>query len=185
MIDTDFQNFFLAIAGASAGLIGLLFVAVSVAPERVLGDHATGIHQIRASMALSSFVSTLVLALIALLPNSNIAWPATIIGVTGITYVANAARNLHTDVAGETRTRAAILIAVFGLAMAYLTSSGIRLLIDPRTHGAVTAAAVACIALIALGIDRAWELVGGRSTGVAARITDRIAGAEPSLHQIA
>jgi hypothetical protein len=34
MVPTDFANFFLSTAGAGAALIGLLFVAISINPER-------------------------------------------------------------------------------------------------------------------------------------------------------
>jgi hypothetical protein len=174
MINEDFQNFFLAIAGASAALIGLLFVAVSVAPEEVLGPKAHALHQIRATMALTAFGSTLVMSLLALLPNAHIGLPATAIGTVGVLFVVTSLHDLRTDAHDPSRRRALVLLATYVLVNLFLTASGIRLLIQPKDLQPVSDSAYAAIALIALGIDRSWELVGGRSTGVAGRLTDRV-----------
>jgi hypothetical protein len=40
MVTPEFQPFFLASVGASSALIGLLFVSVSIAPERVFGEQS-------------------------------------------------------------------------------------------------------------------------------------------------
>jgi hypothetical protein len=174
MIDESFQNFFLAIAGASAALIGLLFVAVSVAPEQVLGPKARTLHQIRATMALTAFGSTLVMSLLALLPNAHMGLPATIIGTGGILFVAMSLHDLRTAARDPSRRRALILLTTYLLVNLSLTASGIRLLVQPQDLQPVSDTAYAAIALIALGIDRSWELVGGRSTGVTGRLTDRV-----------
>jgi hypothetical protein len=174
MIGADFQNFFLAIAGASAALIGLLFVAVSVAPEQVLGPKARALHQIRATMALTAFGSTLVMSLLALLPRAHIGLPATIIGTVGVLFVLTSLHDLRTAAHDPSRRRALILLTTYVLVNLFLISSGIRLLVQPHDLQPVSDTAYAAVALIALGIDRSWELVGGRSTGVTGRLTDRV-----------
>jgi len=180
VITDSFHDFFLASAGASAALIGLLFVAVSVAPDRVVGPKAAALHQVRATMALTALVSTLVLSLIALLPDTNIGWPATIIGAAGALFVAGSLRRFASADTNEPRRRAVFLLAGFLLVMLYETSSGIRLVVHPHATGAVTGAAAGAIALLAIGIDRAWELVGGRRTGIGSSLTDLAVGqAEP------
>ncbi|MHA6763861.1 hypothetical protein [Streptacidiphilus sp. PAMC 29251] len=176
MIEQSFQNFFLALAGASAALIGLLFVAVSVAPEKVVGPKALALHQVRATMALTAFSSTLVLALIALLPQAHIGWPSTVVGAAGILFSVVSLRRIRAAEGDQPRRRALIIVSVFLLVMLFLASSGIRLIVDPRDTDPVSDACVALIALIALGIDRSWELVGGRTSGVTSMITDRIVG---------
>jgi len=40
MVTGDLQPFFTASVAASSALIGLLFVSVSIAPERIFGEHA-------------------------------------------------------------------------------------------------------------------------------------------------
>ena len=43
------HDFFVASASVAGALIGLLFVAISVAPERVLGPEASEVHGVRAA----------------------------------------------------------------------------------------------------------------------------------------
>lgn len=175
MIEQDYQNFFLAVAGASATLIGLLFVAVSVAPEQVVGPKARVLHQLRASMALTSFASTLVLALIAVMPHAHIGWPATVLGAGGTGFVITSIRRLG-SVEAPSRRGALVLLLTFLALMLFLASAGIRSLINPHDHDPVANVGIAAIALLALGIDRSWELVGGRTSGVTGLLTDRLVG---------
>jgi hypothetical protein len=174
MIEPSFQNFFLATAGASAALIGLLFVAVSVAPEQVVGPKALALHELRAIMALSAFASTLALSLIALMPHAHIGWPATLIGAAGALLGLKALSNVRSDQRDQPQWHAVVLLLTFSLVMLFLMSSGIRLLVDRHDLDPVSDAGIAIIGLIALGINRSWELVGGRTAGVTGLITAHV-----------
>jgi hypothetical protein len=178
--EAAFQDFFLAVAGASATLIGLLFVAVSVAPEQVVGPKAQVLHQIRATMALAAFASALVLALIAILPDAHVGWPATVIGAGGVSYSIQAVREQRHVTHDPTRRRATLLIVIYLLIMALLCWSGVRSIVDPGDRGPISDIGIAVIALIALGIDRSWELVGGRTTGVTGFLSRRLPGNDAS-----
>ena len=172
--ETAFQDFFLAVAGASATLIGLLFVAVSVAPEQVVGPKARALHQIRATMALGAFASALVLALIAVLPDAHVGWPATVIGAGGLTFSIGAVQERRHAPHDPDRRRALVLVVVYALIMLLLCWSGIRSIVNPGDRGPISDIGIAVIALVALGIDRSWELVGGRTTGVTGFLTRRL-----------
>jgi hypothetical protein len=180
VIEPGFRDFFLAVAGASATLIGLLFVAVSVAPEQVVGPKALALHQIRATMALTAFASTLVLSLIAVMPDAHIGWPATVIGGGGIWLSLSILLSSRKASRDSSQRRAFGLILVFLLIMISVASSGIRSIIEPHAHDPVSDVGIAVIALIALGIDRSWELVGGRTAGITGFLTDRYSGGKQS-----
>src|ERR1051325_11978172 len=68
MVTTEFQTFFLASVGASAALIGLLFVSVSVAPERVFGGQSDVARQAQALSAFTALSNIFFVSLMSLIP---------------------------------------------------------------------------------------------------------------------
>ena len=72
VVPVSFHDFFSGCATVAGALIGLLFVALSVSPEKLTGDDARAEHQVRAGAAFSALVNTLVIALVALLPGASL-----------------------------------------------------------------------------------------------------------------
>ncbi len=68
----DFTAFFAASAGAAAALVGLLFVAISISPERNVGPGAPVERQVVAEGAFTALVNAFFLSLGALIPNVGI-----------------------------------------------------------------------------------------------------------------
>src|SRR3978361_536699 len=86
MVPESFVDFFVAAVGVTGALIGLLFVAGSLAPRRSRDQHTAHLAQSQASAALLVFTNTLTVGLLALFPDSNVGYPALVIGVLGIIY---------------------------------------------------------------------------------------------------
>ena len=84
----DYREFFVAAAGASGALIGLLFVAVSVFPERARKAATRVEYHTRASTALVVFTNALVLSLTALVPNVDLGWWTMVMGVIVFAFAA-------------------------------------------------------------------------------------------------
>lgn len=57
MVPPEFANFFIASAGAGAALVGLLFVAISLAPEQIVTRRAPVERQAVAGSAFTSLVN--------------------------------------------------------------------------------------------------------------------------------
>jgi hypothetical protein len=64
VVPTSYHDFFRGCATVAGALIGLLFVAISVSPEKLTGDRASADHQVRAGAGFSALVNSLVIALV-------------------------------------------------------------------------------------------------------------------------
>jgi hypothetical protein len=65
------HDFFVASAGAAAAFIGLLFVAVTLAPERVFGPNAHPRRRADATRAFAALGNVFFISLVGLMPGEN------------------------------------------------------------------------------------------------------------------
>jgi hypothetical protein len=166
-IPAEYHEFFVATAGASGALIGLLFVAVSVFPERARHADTRVEYRARASAALLVFSNALVLSLAALIPRIDLGWWACASAVSVLLFAAATARSVITAARGGKRhwALAGLVIALLTIAF-FEFYGGIRLIIDDTDTGAIGMLDYVVIGDIAAGIARAWQLVAMRDTGV-------------------
>jgi hypothetical protein len=167
MTPPSFDTFFAASAGVAGALIGLLFVAVSVAQERLTSENANPAHRLRASAALTSFGNALAVALFGLVPGVGLGGPALVVGLLGLLFVvASLLLLLRVRESHPVPPRDVLFLAglavVFGLQLYY----ALRLLSKAGDVGAARGVAVLVIVCFFIGIARAWELVGGPSIGL-------------------
>jgi hypothetical protein len=158
------RDFFVATAGVAGALIGLLFVAISVAQDRLTSEHADPVHQVRASAALTAFTNALTISLFALISNSGIGWASVSVGIVGVLFIAGSLISLlRGRQAHQTALRDATFLigqlVVFGLQLRY----GLRLVANAHDTDAAQAIATLVVVCFLLGIARSWELVGGPS----------------------
>ncbi len=71
MVPPEFANFFIASASAGAALVGLLFVAVSIAPEQMVTRRAPVERQAVAGSAFTALINAFFISLVALIPHFN------------------------------------------------------------------------------------------------------------------
>jgi hypothetical protein len=168
MVPAGLEDFFLSTATVAGSLIGLLFVAISVAGPRLAKAEVSGqIHRIRANAALTSFVNALVVSLFSLIPGHKIGPTASIMAVLGLVFVVAALLSLFR----LRMMRWSILrdaLFLFGLAYTFYIqlTSGLDVVSYPRDADAVENIAIVVVICFTIGITRAWELIGGPSIGL-------------------
>lgn len=166
MTPATLHDFFVASAGVAGALIGLLFVAVSVAHDRLTAGNAEYGHRVRASAALTSFTNALSISLFALVPGVGLGDTAVVVGGLGLLFVAASLLSLvRVRKAQLVPTRDLFflvgLVVTFGLEAFF----GARLASRGHDPDAADTIAVLVIVCFLIGVARSWELVGGPSFG--------------------
>ena len=164
-----YHDFFVAAAGVAGALIGLLFVAMSVArePEQVTDLYA---HRVRAAGALTAFSNALVVSLFALIPAMAIGWPVMSVAVVGAGFIA---RSVHErrSIRDAPRPGWRDISFLLGLTVifAFQAVEGIRLIADEDNPDPLQTVAVLVVVCFLFGVARAWEMIGGPTMGRPAR----------------
>jgi len=173
VVPEDIHDFFLTSGGAAAALIGLLFVAISVSAERLAREESgTQLHRIRAVAALIAFTNALAISLFSLVPEDLIGGTAVSVSLTGLAFVLAAIVSLIrlNEVHSGTVRDGVFLV---GLVVVFVLQfiSGMELLFQSDNPGAVSTIAILVIVCFLVGIQRAWELIGGPSIGLSREVT--------------
>ncbi len=169
MVPASFANYFLATAGAGGALIGLLFVAVSINPERTFGSQAHPLRQGVASGAFAALVNGFFVSAWALLPLANVGYVTLLVGAASVINSGRfGAEVIRRQWGGRAATRvswrgAIRVLGVVGLSLAlygYESALAVLLLVHPDDMGAVYALGGILLGVYAVGLVRAWELLG-------------------------
>ena len=172
MVTSEYLPFFNASVAASAALIGLLFVSVSVAPERIFGQEADPRRQAQAISAFSALANVFFISMSSLIPG-------VLIGVV-VTAVAGAStlqllglivmvRNYRADLINTIRGGILFLVS----AIVYGTEIYLGLLLWTRpSTGALVGLLELLLGAYAIGLGRAWQLLGAPRFGLVTFLLD-------------
>jgi hypothetical protein len=161
------RAFFAASTGASATLLGLLFVAIAVEPESILGQHSPVESRSRASSAYTALLNIFFISLLGTIPTSGLRYSPLILAVVGLATALGIGVNLWR---ASPRRRSVLSWGVglwFGSMVVYALELWFGWLIvrDPANIAHIYALAYVLVALYAVAFGRAWELLGARKRG--------------------
>jgi hypothetical protein len=170
VVPVSFHDFFGGCASVAGALIGLLFVALSVSPEKLTGDDARAEHQVRAGAAFSALVTTLVIALVALLPGVSLGGAGIVVAAAGLAttsaLIIVLGREHQQKIHLGDVSMLAILLALYGLQLA----SAAQLDGSPGNVSGVSRQGALLIGFFLFGIARSWQLVGARDFSLASTV---------------
>ena len=169
------EGFFATAAAVAGALIGLLFVAVSMLRARLAEGEETPLHRAQAAATLTALANALTVSLMALIPGDKVGWASVVDACGGLLLVVLCALNVAVD--RETRWRdASELFFLLVLAAAFFAQLfvGFDLLSKPTDAGALSNLALVLVACFVVGINRAWQLLGGPSTKASSLIIELV-----------
>lgn len=172
MIPPAFTAFFAASAGAAAALVGLLFIAVSIAPQRVAGPNAPTAHRLVAAAVLGQLSDAFFVSLIALIPSLDVAGSVLALALL---YFASF---FPTSVIVTFRQRGALSrLRHATIPLAALVLYGwqaivaLNLRADPTDVGQVYELTFLLLSLFGVSLVRSWELLGATRVGLLSRLS--------------
>jgi Kef-type K+ transport system membrane component KefB len=154
------------VAGA---LTGLLFVGLSVSPERLRGTTASVEHQTIAATAFTALIDALFVSLLGLDPGGNLRVAAFFLGLVGLASSAGLAVRLWKSRGAEAHSRRwpyllTAIITMYGAQAATALAAA-----DTAAQGAIFV-----LIMFAVGITRSWELFGLRGGGPLSLLAQRL-----------
>jgi hypothetical protein len=158
MVPSSYNGFFGAASAAAGALIGLLFVVVSFRPDDVVGANARPAARVRAASSFIGLVNAFFVALLALIPGTNLGVGACIMALVSLFSTVR----LHLRRLGK--LQAAIFVASLA-AFAIQLFYGVDLVLRPHDKAAVTGLTFVLIASFGVALGRAWSLMEGKGSG--------------------
>ncbi|MEO8971013.1 MAG: hypothetical protein ABI406_05345 [Ktedonobacteraceae bacterium] len=169
MVPQAYFTFFMTAAGAGAALIGLLFVAVSLAPQRTVHPEAPVVARVMSSSTFTALFIGFFISLGAVLPNWNIGITTLVLSLVGVTNsLSQAWLLLRPWPSWQNVVRRMWLTAISLYLYIQICICAIQLLISPNQGDLVFVVGELLLGIYGLALLRAWELLGVQRTGLLA-----------------
>jgi hypothetical protein len=160
LIPAEYSNFLVASTQASAALIGLLFVAVSIAPERVFGPGGEAEKRALALSAFTALANAFFVSFGSLIPHIDFGVMVVVVGAVAILQTVALLFMFPSWRRERTVVRSGLLFVVSAFVYGYEISIGVELLSKPFDPSLMTALLALILGVFSIGLARAWELLG-------------------------
>lgn len=169
MVPQEYYTFFMTAAGAGAALIGLLFVAVSIAPQRTVQPGAPVVSRVISSSTFTALLTGFFISLGAVLPHFNIGVLTIVMSLVGAMNSLNQAwLMLRPWPSWQNVVRRMWLTAISLYLYVQTLVCAIQILIAPNQGYLVYYVGELLLGIYGLALLRAWELLGVQRTGLLA-----------------
>ena len=169
MVPSAFLSFFITAASAGGALIGLLFVAVSIAPHRTVQLSAPVESRVIASSTFTALFNGFFISLGAVLPFWNIGGLTLIVSLIGvINSLSQGWLMLRPWPSWKNAVRRMVLTVVSLYLYVYELFCAIQLLVSPAHSPLIFTLSILIMGIYSLALVRAWELLGVQRTGLLA-----------------
>jgi len=169
MVPSAFLSFFITAASAGGALIGLLFVAVSIAPHRTVQLSAPVESRVIASSTFTALFNGFFISLGAVLPFWNIGVLTLIVSLIGvINSLSQGWLMLRPWPSWKNAVRRMVLTVVSLYLYVYELICAIQLLVSPAHSPLIFTLSILIMGIYSLALVRAWELLGVQRTGLLA-----------------
>jgi hypothetical protein len=177
---TSYTAFFSGAATVAGALTGLLFVALSLAPDRLRGANASVEHQSIAATAFTALVDALFVSLIGLQPGGGLEYGAIVMGLLGLSSSVGLSMRLWQARHAERLSRRwpYLLMVIMALYAAQVVTG----FTSHTPAGRADTAATFVYIMFALGIARSWELLGLQGGGPLDLLAERLASRHAAAH---
>jgi hypothetical protein len=169
MLPANLINFFIASASAGGALLGLLFVAISIAPEHIVARSAPMERQAVAASTYTALVNAFFISLGALIPEGGLSSTALVMSSLGLLNSLILGGNLLKHPRSwQNFLRRAFLIVVSLVIYGFEFNYALRLTVTHSDVGSAYLLAVLLLPVYGIGLTRAWELLGVHRFGLLA-----------------
>jgi hypothetical protein len=166
MVAAAYGAFFAASMGAAAALLGLLFVAVSIAPEHTVVRGAPVERQVAADSVFTALINAFFVSMGGALPGINLAVVALPLSVLSLVQALYAGWRLWPRQAITRSSLRPLSLVVASLVIyGFQLADSYQLARDPTNAGAFVGLIALLFATYALGIVRSWQLLGAQRGG--------------------
>jgi hypothetical protein len=177
---TSYSDFFTASASAGGALTGLLFVALSVSPERLREISGNLEHQTMAATAFTALIDALFVSLDGLTPSSGTQIVSVIMAAIGLSSSASLALRLwrarnHEQLSNRWPYLLTLIVVMYA-AQLILSATA------KTAHQSDSVSVTFIFIMFAVGIARSWELLGLKGGGPLDLLTEGLKHAQPQQH---